>query len=297
MNSENTRHKKEIEKYWNEKSLQEIEREGFDPRKKIHTDLLWREIRRAINNRSNLKILDAGAGPGRFSIPLAVEGHSVTHLDISGEMIKIAKRRIPKGRSCNIEFIQQSVCESLPFMDNTFDVVLCLDSPLSYCVNNYKLVFSELVRVAKGTVILCVVNKLGVMMEDAAEFDFKFYGKLKTQWHLLHSGNLIVNDEMKKFQSSLMPSWHAFTPKEVIELINIHNCSLKRISAPGTFSRCMSSETLEEVNKKDANYQDFLDFLEEFETQEDILGVGGINAGGLLVRFEVKNKDLERKSK
>ncbi|MHA1647185.1 MAG: class I SAM-dependent methyltransferase, partial [Promethearchaeota archaeon] len=242
MNPFSSPHKQNTENYWNRKAPSEIKREEYDLRKKIHTDLLWREIQRAINSRAHLKILDAGAGPGRFSIPLALEGHSVMHLDISGEMIDIAKNRVLNKPSCDIKFHQQSICEPLPFPDQSFDLVLCLDSPLSYCVQNYKSAFAELVRVSKKTVILCVVNKLGAMMEDAAEFDFEFYGKLKTQWDLMHTGNLIVNDEIKQFQPNLMPSWHAFTPKELKDLINFHSGTLIRMSAPGTFTRCMEPD-------------------------------------------------------
>ncbi|QEE14293.1 hypothetical protein DSAG12_00104 [Promethearchaeum syntrophicum] len=58
------------EEYWDQKAERELEREN-DPRKQVHSDLLWREIYKCIDSRKNLKILDAGAGPGRFSIPLA----------------------------------------------------------------------------------------------------------------------------------------------------------------------------------------------------------------------------------
>lgn len=279
-------HKNETQQYWNRKAPVEFTREEYDPRKKIHTDLLWREIRRAIFNRSNLKILDAGAGPGRFSIPLAIEGHSLVHIDISPEMIEIAKERLPSDQSCDITFIEQSICEPLSFPDNYFDVVLCLDSPLSYCVNNFRESLEELKRVAKDSIILCVVNKFGAMMEDGAEFDFEFYGKLKTQWDLFRTGNLIVDDEMKQFLPNLMPSWHAFTPQEIRELSRQLNLKIQRLSAPGTFTRCMITEVLNKVYQNDEAYQDFLDFLELFESEESVLGVGGIYAGGLLVHLK-----------
>ena len=61
----------ELRNYWDEKSSRELGREESYPPKRIHTDLIWREIQRSINLTTNLKILDAGGGPGRFSIPLA----------------------------------------------------------------------------------------------------------------------------------------------------------------------------------------------------------------------------------
>ncbi len=39
-----------------------------------------------------LKVLDAGGGYGRYSIPLAERGCQVTHLDLSPRMIEEAKK-------------------------------------------------------------------------------------------------------------------------------------------------------------------------------------------------------------
>ena len=52
----------ELKKFWNNYGNRELYREKNDPRKQIHTDLIWRELKSCINARHRLKILDAGAG-------------------------------------------------------------------------------------------------------------------------------------------------------------------------------------------------------------------------------------------
>ena len=275
--------------YWDRNAKRELARED-DPRKQVHSDLLWREIHRCIDSRKNLKILDAGAGPGRFSIPLAEAGHHVVHIDISSEMIKIAKQRINPNFSKNIIFSNSDISQGFDYADNLFDLILCLDSPLSFCYDNYIDVIKELIRIAKSKIILCVANKYGVILEDAGEFDLEHSGKLKTIKKVFRTGTLLVDEEMKKLEPGIMPSWHAFTPQELEILVRENGCHVLRISAPGTFARFMDADLLKKLMFNKENYVDFLNFEEEFDKQKEILSIGAIYAGGLLLSAE-KNRD------
>jgi len=48
----------------------------------------------------SLPLLELGCGTGRLIFPLASSGHSILGLDISGEMLKIARRKLRKDYSC-----------------------------------------------------------------------------------------------------------------------------------------------------------------------------------------------------
>lgn len=272
-----------LKQYWNKKSKIESLREKENPIKQVHTDLLWREINRCLNETQKISILDVGAGSGRFSIPLALQGNEMTHLDISEEMIAIANAKANMKKIKNITFIQRNLCEGLQYEDNTFDLVLCLDSPLSYCYKNYKKVIKELIRVSKSKIILCVTNRYGVILEGGAEFDLFHFGNLKTVKDVFTTGNLIVSDKIRKLQPSIMPSWHGFTPEELITLLEKNGCTLEKISAPGTLARFISKDLLIKLLKNRTAYEDFLNFEEMFDSINSLLGVGAIDAGGLLV--------------
>ncbi len=272
----------QLQSFWDERTEKELKREKEDPRKQVHTDLLWREIRRCIQKEKGLKILDAGAGFGRFSLPLAKAGHEVIHLDISPKMLEIARK---KARSCGIttiEFVQGSIDDLSGFGDNDFDLVLCLDSPLSFCYNTYETALSELVRVTKSRLVLCVMNRLGVIPEGV-DFDLKHFGKLKTVLEVYDTGTLVVTEELKRLQPTLFPGWHAFTPNEIKELLERRGCRMEKISAPGTLSRFVEPELLKQlINDKEA-YESYLDFEERYDSDISILGIGALGAGGLLV--------------
>ncbi len=79
-------------------------------------------------------ILDAGGGPGRYSIELGRLGYSVVLLDIAPKNLESARRTIEKaeiqGRIKDVA--QGSITDLSQFPDETFDAVISLGGPLSY---------------------------------------------------------------------------------------------------------------------------------------------------------------------
>lgn len=66
-------------------------------------------------------VLDIGAGLGESSVYFAQQGSQVTMVDISPEMVELA-RRLSEKHGVNIQAYVMSA-EDLPFADETFDVV------------------------------------------------------------------------------------------------------------------------------------------------------------------------------
>jgi ubiquinone/menaquinone biosynthesis C-methylase UbiE len=98
-------------------------------------------------------ILDAGGGPGRYSIELARQGYSVALLDLVPEMLEIARRKAKRaGVKRNIkDFLQGSIDNLSRFQDGSFDAVICLGAPLNHLLSQEQreTAARELVRVAK----------------------------------------------------------------------------------------------------------------------------------------------------
>lgn len=102
------------------------------------------------------KILDVGAATGAFSIPLERMGFDVIHLDLSDEMITIAKDKA--ADLTNIRFVKQDAACLEMFEDNEFDLVLCFDGAISFSGHKAGNVISEICRVGKK-VMLSVSSK------------------------------------------------------------------------------------------------------------------------------------------
>jgi S-adenosylmethionine-dependent methyltransferase len=115
-------------------------------------------------------VLDAGGGPGRYSIAMAGLGYNVVLLDLSSGNIDTTKQKIAKEPG-NIgqrikELIVGDVSYLQQFGDETFDAVLCFDplSCLSDPADREKALF-ELVRVTKtgSPVAIAVRGYLAVL--------------------------------------------------------------------------------------------------------------------------------------
>src|SRR6516164_9357749 len=64
------------------------------------------------------KMIDLGCGSGAFTHLLQRAGYACVGLDISGQLLRLARRRYP-----GIEFVQGDI-EHLPFADGSFDAAL-----------------------------------------------------------------------------------------------------------------------------------------------------------------------------
>ena len=99
------------------------------------------------------RVLDAGAGTGRFTVKLARLGAEVTALDISEEILKVLKKK-----NNQIAAVIGDV-EQLPFPDNNFDIVLGLF--LIVHLKQPAVFFQEAYRVLKpdGQLIITNINQ------------------------------------------------------------------------------------------------------------------------------------------
>jgi ubiquinone/menaquinone biosynthesis C-methylase UbiE len=115
-------------------------------------------------------ILDAGGGPGRYTIDLARKNYEVVLLDLTPDNLERAKHEITKtGISDRVKSIVEGTITDLSiYEDNTFDAVLCTGGPLSHVfpISARQKALSELVRVAKkgAPIFVSVMSKYGVLL-------------------------------------------------------------------------------------------------------------------------------------
>lgn len=133
--------------------------------------------------KKGMKILDAGGGPGRYTIDLAKQGYHVTLLDISDKELELAKRKIKQYRVGKfVDSVDLGSITDLPYKDNSFDMVLCVGGPLSHLrtESERKKAIKELVRVAKpgAAIFISVMCRPAVL--NLCVKDFKIYSKSDT---------------------------------------------------------------------------------------------------------------------
>ncbi|KLU61118.1 demethylrebeccamycin-D-glucose O-methyltransferase [Peptococcaceae bacterium CEB3] len=95
--------------------------------------------------RTGLKLLDIGCGTGRYSISLASMGLEVTGVDVSPAMLEKAQAKATEA-GVSISFMGADALR-LPFDDETFDLVLSVDS--MEWVPDFRAALQEAFRVLK----------------------------------------------------------------------------------------------------------------------------------------------------
>ncbi len=146
----------------------EWDRLARDAFHRLEWDTTWRFLDEQLPHGG--AILDAGGGPGRYTVELARRGYDVVLLDLVAANLDRAREEVLKaGVSDRVkQMTEGSITDLSGFAANSFDAVLCLGGPLSHvCPESERLkAVSELVRVARrGTpIFVSVISKYGVLL-------------------------------------------------------------------------------------------------------------------------------------
>lgn len=121
-------------------------------------------------------VLDAGGGPGRYTVELAQRGYQVTLLDMTPANLEFARRQIRRRKlQANIhDFVEASIVDLSRFPDASFNAVICLGGPLSHILDagQRAVAISELLRVARigAPVFVSVIGRLSLLTSELIHF-------------------------------------------------------------------------------------------------------------------------------
>jgi len=82
-------------------------------------------VRQMAALRDGSQVLDIGCGDGSVSLPLLTKTTRVTMLDLSTNMLSLARSKVPPELSANVEMINQDFMEA-KFEPQSFDLILCI---------------------------------------------------------------------------------------------------------------------------------------------------------------------------
>ncbi len=106
-------------------------------------------IHEALGESKQKRILEVGAGTGRYSVALAKEGYSVVALELIEHNLNILKSKLTGDEP--LQALQGNALDLSRFADNTFDLTLVLGPMYHLYTKNEKLrALSEAVRVTKA---------------------------------------------------------------------------------------------------------------------------------------------------
>ena len=107
-------------------------------------------IARLPESLAGKRILDAGCGTGALSLELAKKGASIVAIDLSPNLIELAKERIAPADRQNIDF------RSGDMLDDSlgeFDYVVGMDSMIHYCATDMLVVLEKLAPRVRNKIV------------------------------------------------------------------------------------------------------------------------------------------------
>jgi ubiquinone/menaquinone biosynthesis C-methylase UbiE len=113
------------------------------------------------------RVLEVGAGPGRFTIELARLGAQVTVSDLSPGQLELNRERVA-AEGLEEQVVERELADVLDLSrwdDASFDATICFGGPLSYVVDRTDDGIAELVRVTRpgGHVLVSVMSLVGTV--------------------------------------------------------------------------------------------------------------------------------------
>jgi len=157
-----------VKKHYTEYGVGEWERLTRHPYHRLEFDTTMHFLRKYLPNKG--LVLDAGGGPGRYTIELARLGYDVILVDLTPKLLEIGREQIKKAKveSRVKQIIEGSIDDLSMFEDNIFDAVVCLGGALSHVLykEQRQKAADELVRVAKhnAPIFVSVIGRLAVCM-------------------------------------------------------------------------------------------------------------------------------------
>ncbi len=300
--------RKIAERQWNLPDKGELEsrrEETFidDIVQKSHIE---KELFAAVERGGIQTVFDAGAGAGRFSVPLAKRGCRVTHFDISQPMIDKAREIAAREHvSDSITFVRGAIEELQGYADRSYDLVISFDAPISYTYPHQEAVIADLVRMAKKQVMFSVSSRLGslpylanpiqknqfildehcgdpfvtwcVQNRESALAGFRF--DERALQNAYRGGLLGGEEEIAEYERGGAP-WcitYAFMPGELRAILEKNGVRNIALAGPGAFARTLPREILLTVMRDDAQRAAFLDFCHLYDSEPSVCGMGKDN--------------------
>lgn len=165
---------KDVKEYYEERIEEEWRRLTQDPYHGLEFLTTIRFLHKFLPKKG--RILDAGGGPGRYSLHLAKQGYDIVLLDLAPGNLTFAKLQFRRAKVVRklAKEIEGTVSDLSDFPDNSFDAVMCLGGPLSHIIDRRQRAkaISELVRVNKpgAPLFVSVMGLLSILAVELTQY-------------------------------------------------------------------------------------------------------------------------------
>jgi ubiquinone/menaquinone biosynthesis C-methylase UbiE len=230
-----------IAQYFDEYGIKEWQRWEKTPADRVKLHIHIKYLEEFI--KPGQRILEIGAGAGRYTQVLAKLGARILVADLSTRQLEINQEQAKKYNYENAieDWIQLDMCEMPSLLDQDFDCVVCYGGPLSYVFEKRLEAVHEIHRVLKpgGLVLTSVMslwgtiheNLLGVLIIEPEENEI-----------IIQTGDLHPDT-----YNDCQHRCHMFTSQELIDLLVGGGFSIMKITSSNTLSAAWGDQLEESL--------------------------------------------------
>ena len=222
-------------------------------------------------------VLDAGSGPGRFSISAARLGGRITVLDISDRQVELAKQKLSEANLLNSieQFIRADIADLSMFPDDCFDSVICFGGALSYACEKRHRAAKEITRSTKpgGIILVSVMSRLKtalfVAMQDPTILKNHEDTERTELWSVLETGDFPGFHSRRA--NMMHPPMHVYSAKEVQSLFE--GCHVLEVAGSNVTISEVSRFT-EEMGKDPSIWETLVELEKRINQDPGLLNSG-----------------------
>jgi len=253
--------------YYDEFGEQECERYDRRPANEVSLFLHTHYLKKFVKPGS--RVLDVGAGPGRFTQILAEMGCRIVAADISQVQLDLhRKSAAARGfESAVEERLQLDICDMSCLSSDSFDAVICYGGPLSYVFDRASTAMAECARVCRkgGHVLASVMSLWGAAHRN---LEMVLSVPSDSNQKITETGDLTPEN-----WGDVRNRCHMFKPNEVRRMVRQAELALVAISASNCVSNCWDN-LLIDVKADPKKWQELLRMELAACSEEGCLGMG-----------------------
>lgn len=205
------------------------------------------------------KIIEIGAGTGRYSLALAEMGYDITAVELVEHNLSIMQEKVKPNH--NIKIFKGNACDLSAFTTDTFDIVLLL-GPMYHLFNeeDKHKALSEAIRIAKpdGVIFASYCNN------DTSVYKFFYTNRIL---NFIEKG-LIKNDYHTV--SAEEEIFELYRKADIDELMKNHNVTRLHFVGVDMLSYIFDDK-FDSLN--DREFEEYMKFLSNLCEREDCVGM------------------------
>ena len=253
--------------YYDEYGELECERFARGPANEVSLFLHTYYLKQFVKPGS--RVLDVGAGPGRFTQIMAEIGCRVVVADISEVQLDLHRKYAEaRGFEDAVEDrLQLDICDMSSLCSGSFDAVICYGGPLSYVFDQASAAMAECARVCRngGHVLASVMSLWGGAHRN---LEMVLSVPLENNRKITETGDLTPEN-----WGDVHHRCHMFRPDEARQMVRRAGLNLVAMSASNCVSNCWD-DLLIEVKANPKKWQELLRMELEACSEAGCLGMG-----------------------